>query len=204
MAKIVTGFAMSLDGFVAGPNATAERPLGEGGEALFGFYADGDTEYRFPSGTFVVWVSQGLAEQLDRLTRSAGALVSGRRTFELTHGWAGRNPLDVPVFVVSHRAPPEWLDPQWPITFVTDGFDSAMKQAREVAGEKDIIAGSPSIAKQCLRAGLLDEAIVNLVPLLLGEGVRLFEPVGSEPIALETEWVLEDPSATHFLFRVKK
>jgi dihydrofolate reductase len=202
MGKVVTGFAMSLDGFVAGPNDSLEKPLGDGGEALFGFYSSGDTEFRFPSGTFVVQVSKALAEQLHENIRAAGALVSGRRTFDITNGWGGRHPLDVPVVVVSHRGPPEWIKPDWPFTFVTDGFESAMRQARQIAGDKNIIAGSPGIAKQCLRTGLLDEVSVNLVPVLLGDGVRLFEPTGTEPIALERTRVIEDPGVTHIFLRI--
>jgi dihydrofolate reductase len=204
MGKVVTGFAMSLDGFVAGPNDSIEKPLGEGGEGLFTFYSSGDTEFQFPSGTFVVQISKALAEQLHENIGTSGALVSGRRTFDITHGWGGRHPLDVPVFVVSHRGPPEWVKPEWPITFVMDGFESAMEQARQVAGDKNVIAGSPNIAKQCLKARLLDELSVNLVPILLGDGVRLFEPTGREPIALERVRVIEDPSVTHFFFRIVK
>jgi len=204
MGKVVTGFAMSLDGFVAGPNDSAEQPLGEGGEALFTFYSSGDTEFRFPSGTFVAQVSKALAEELRETSRAAGALVSGRRTFDITHGWNGRHPLDVPVFVLSHRPPPDWVEAEWPLTFVTDGLESAMEQARRAAGDKNVIAGSPSIAKQCLEAGLLDEVGVDLVPVLLGSGVRLFEPVGSGPVRLEKMRVIEDPDATHLFFRIVK
>jgi dihydrofolate reductase len=204
MGKIVTGFAMSLDGFVAGPNDSPETPLGVGGEALFTFYSSGDTEFRFPSGTFVVQVSQALADELRETIRTAGALVTGRRTFGITHGWDGRHPIDVPVLVVSHRPPPDWFKAEWPFTFVTDGLESAIKQAKQIAGDKNVIAGSPSIAKQCLKAGLLDEIGVNLVPVLLGSGVRFFEPAGSEPIRLEKRRVIEDPDATHLFFRVVK
>jgi dihydrofolate reductase len=204
MGKVVTGFSMSLDGFVAGPNDSVEKPLGQGGEGLFAWYSTGDTEFRFPSGTFVVQVSRAFAEELSKTISAAGALVTGRRTFDLTNGWGGRHPLDVPVVVVTHREPPEWVKAEWPFTFVTDGFETAMEEARQVAGDKNIIAGSPSIAKQCLEAGLLDEVTVDLVPLLLGHGVRLFEPVGSEPIGLETMRVIEDPGVTHVFFRIVK
>jgi dihydrofolate reductase len=207
VGKVVTGFSMSLDGFVAGPNDSVEKPLGEGGEGLFAWYYIGDTEFRFPSGTFVVQISKASAEQLQDSIRTAGALVSGRRTFDLTNGWNGRHPIDVPVFVVTHSVPQDWIQ-EWgagaPFTFVTDGVESAMEQARRVAGDKNVIAGSPSIVKQCLKAGLLDEVSVDLVPVLLGDGVRLFEPVGMEPIALERMRVIEAPGVTHISFRVLK
>jgi dihydrofolate reductase len=183
MGKVVTGFSMSLDGFVAGLNDSAEQPLGEGGEGLFAWYASGDSEFVFPSGTFTVQISEASAKQ---------------------HGWGGRHPMDVPILVVSHRPPPDWVEAEWPLTFVTDGVESAIEQARQIAGDKDVIAGSPSIAKQCLAMGLLDEVNVDLVPLLLGDGVRFFEPVGSEPIELERLSVIEAPGVTHLRFRIVK
>jgi dihydrofolate reductase len=202
MGKVVTGFSMSLDGFVAGPNDSAERPLGEGGEGLFAWYYSGDSEFVFPSGTFTVQISEASAKQLQDQIKTAGALVTGRRTFDITHGWGGRHPMDVPVFVVSHRSPPDWVEAEWPLTFVTDGLESAIEQARQFAGDKDIIAGSPSIAKQCLQAGLLDEFSVDLVPLLLGDGVPFFEPVGTEPIELQRISVIQAPGVTHLRFRI--
>jgi len=203
MGKVISGLSMSLDGFIAGPNDGPERPLGEGGERLFQWYADGDTDFTMPSGTMTVRVPAASAALMREVYRSVGALVSGRRTFDITNGWNGRHPLDVPVFIVTHRVPQEWVNRDAPFTFVTDGVESAVEQARRVAGNKNLAVGAASITQQCLRAGLLDEIHVDLVPVLLGEGVRLFEHF-AEPIELEQTRLIEAPGVTHVTFRVVK
>src|SRR3712207_2375499 len=133
-----------------------------------------------------------------------GAFVTGRRTFDITNGWGGIPPLGVPSFVVTHAVPQEWVYEGSPFTFVTEGVESAVEQAKAVAGEKDVAVGAASIAQQCLRAGLLDEVHVDLVPVLLGDGVRLFEHLGTTPIELESTRVIEAPDVTHLTFRVVK
>jgi dihydrofolate reductase len=112
--------------------------------------------------------------------------------------------LGVPVFVVTHTVPQEWAYEGSSFTFVTDGVESAVEQARAVAGDKDVAVGSASIAQQCIRAGLLDEIHVDLVPVLLGDGVRLFDHLGPGPIELERARVVEAPGVTHLTFRVVK
>jgi dihydrofolate reductase len=111
-------------------------------------------------------------------------------------------PSGVPAFVVTHTVPQEWVYEGFPFTFVTDGVESAVEQARAVAGDKDVAVGSASIAQQCIRAGLLDEIHVDLVPVLLGDGVRLFDHLGPGPIELERARVVEAPGVTHLTFRV--
>src|SRR6266540_3344869 len=111
-------------------------------------------------------VSAQTAEFLKETRETTGALVFGRRTFDLTHGWGGKHPLDVPVFVVSSSVPPEWVYEGSPFTFVTDGLESALAQAKAVAGDKDVGVGAASIVQQCIRAGLLDEIHIDLVPVL--------------------------------------
>ncbi|HSJ54698.1 MAG TPA: dihydrofolate reductase family protein [Anaerolineae bacterium] len=204
MAKVMSGLSMSLDGFIAGPNDGPELPLGEGGERLFQWYADGDTEFVMPSGTMTVRVPAASAALMREVYGSIGALVSGRRTFDITNGWGGRHPVDVPVFVVTHRVPRDWANTDAPFTFVTDGVESAVEQARRAAGGKDVAVGAASITQQCLKAGLLDEVHIDLVPVLLGKGVRLFEHLGAEPIELERTRVVEAPGVTHVTFRVVK
>jgi len=151
-----------------------------------------------------VRVPAASAALMREVYRSVGALVSGRRTFDITNGWNGRHPLDVPVFIVTHRVPQEWVNRDAPFTFVTDGVESAVEQARRVAGNKNVAVGAASITQQCLRAGLLDEIHVDLVPVLLGKGVRLFEHLGAEPIELEQTRLIEAPGVTHVTFRVVK
>jgi dihydrofolate reductase len=204
MGKVRTGHSMSLDGFIAGPNDGPEAPMGDGGERLLAWYSGGDTEYRLPGTEMVFKVSPQSAELLRQTRRTTGALVTGRRTFDLTDGWGGRHPLDVPVFVVTHTVPQEWVYEGSPFTFVTDGLESALEQAKAVAGEKDVGLVGASIVQQCIRAGLLDEIHVDLVPVLLGDGVRLFDHLGTEPVELESTRVIEGAGVTHLTFRVVK
>ena len=204
MGFVRTSLSRSLDGFTAGPDDGHERPLGEGGERLFGWYFGGDTDYTMPSGTMAIKVSAASAEMLREAHGTIGALVTGRRTFDITNGWGGRHPLDVPVFVVPHSIPQGWANDGSPFTFVTDGVESAVAQAKRAAGDKNVGVGAASIVQQCLRAGLLDEIQLDLVPVLLGAGVRLFENLGAEPVELERTSVVEAPGVTHLRFRVVK
>jgi dihydrofolate reductase len=204
MGKVATGLSMSLDGFIAGPNDGPERPLGDGGERLFAWYSSGDTDYRLPGTEMVFKVSAQSAELLREAHSKMGAFVTGRRTFDITNGWGGNPPLGVPTFVVTHTVPQEWVYEGSPFTFVTDGVESAVEQAKAVAGDKDVAVGAASIAQQCIRAGLLDEIHIDLVPILLGNGVRLFDRLGTEPIELERTRVIDAPDVTHLTFRVVK
>ena len=204
MGKVSTGLTMSLDGFIAGPNGGPERPLGEGGERLFEWYSGGETEYRLPGTEMVFRVSPQSAELLREVDRTMGALVTGRRTFGIANGWGGSPPLGVPTFVVTHAVPQEWVGEGSPFTFVTDGVESAVEKAKGAATGKGVAVGAASIAQQRIRAGLLDEVHVNLVPVLLGGGVRLFEHLGTTPIELESTRVIEAPGVTHLTFRVVK
>jgi len=178
--------------------------MGVGGERLVAWYGAGDTEYRLPETDMVFRVSAPTAEFLRETRGTTGALVFGRRTFDLTHGWGGKHPLDVPVFVVSSSVPPEWVYEGSPFTFVTDGLESALAQAKTVAGDKDVGVGAASIVQQCIRAGLLDEIHIDLVPVLLGGGVSLFDHLGTGPIDLERTRVIEGAGVTHLTFRVVK
>jgi dihydrofolate reductase len=202
MGKVRTGHSTSLDGFIAGPNDGPEAPMGEGGEQLLAWYSAGDTEYRLPGTEMVFKVAEASAEFLSETRQTTGALVAGRRTFDLTHGWGGSHPLDVPVIVVSHTVPQEWVYEGSPFTFVTDGLESALEQARAVAGEKDVGVIGASLVQQCIRAGLLDEIHIDLVPVLLGGGVRLLDHLGTGPIELESTRVIEGAGVTHLTFRV--
>ena len=204
MGKVSTGLSMSLDGFIAGPNDGPERPLGEGGERLFAWYSGGDTEYRLPGTDMVFRVSLQSAELLREVHSKMGAFVTGRRTFDIANGWGGNLPLGVPTFVATHTVPQEWVYEGSPFTFVTDGLESTVEQAKAVAVDKDVAVGAASIAQQCIRAGLLDEIHVDLAPVLLGGGVRLFEHLGAVPIELERTEVVEGAGVTHLTFRVIK
>lgn len=206
MSKVMMGVTMSLDGFIAGPNDSPEHPLGEGGERLFEWYSSGDTEYTFPASDMVFKISAASADMLRKVFSSLGAIVTGRRTFDITDGWDGRHPLDLPVFVVTHDVPHDWVEahPDAPFTFVTEGVESAVRQAQAVAGDKNVAVGAASLVQQCLAAGLLDEVHVDLVPVLLGGGVRLFDKLGPRTIELEKAEVIDAPDVTHLTYRVVK
>jgi dihydrofolate reductase len=204
MGKVATGLSMSLDGFIAGPNDGQGQPLGEGGERLFAWFSAGDTEYGLPGTEMVFRVSRQSAEMLREAHAGMGAFVTGRRTFDIANGWGGSPPLGVPTFVVTHAVPEEWVYEGSPFQFVTDGVERAVEKARAAAGERNVAVGAASIAQQCLRAGILDEIHVDLVPVLLGDGVRLFEHLGAGPIELERTRVIEGAGVTHLTFRVVK
>ena len=204
MGKVTMGLSMSLDGFIAGPNDGPEAPLGEGGEHVFAWYSGGDTEYKLPGTEMVFTVSPQSAEILWEAHGRMGAFVTGRRTFDLANGWGGSPPLGVPTFVVTHTVPQEWVHEGSPFAFVTDGVESAVRQAKAVAGDRDVAVGAASIVQQCIRAGLLDEIHVDLVPVLLGDGVSLFDRLGTGPIELERTELVEAPGVTHLTFRVRK
>jgi dihydrofolate reductase len=149
-------------------------------------------------------ISPQSVELLREVNERMRASVTGRRTFDIANGWGGNPPLGVPTFVVTHSVPEEWVYEGSPYTFITDGVERAVELAKEVAGDRDVAVGAASIAQQCIRAGLLDEVHVNLAPVLLGGGVRLFEHLGTTPIDLESTRVIEAPGVTHLTFRAVK
>jgi dihydrofolate reductase len=204
MGKVVLEISMSLDGFVAGPNDSPELPLGEGGERLFDWYNSGDTAFPLPGTDMVFKVSRASAELLRAEWDKIGAMVAGRRMFDIAHAWGGNPPGGGSCFIVTHTAPQEWVKEGSPFTFVTDGVESAIRQAKEVAGDKNVSVASASIAQQCIKAGLLDEIQIDLAPVLLGGGVRLFDHLGATPIQLESTRVVAAPGVTHLQFRIVK
>ena len=206
MSKVVLELSMSLDGFIAGPNDSPENGLGDGGEALFKWYSTGDTDFLLPGPDMVFKISRASAEFLRPSWLNIGASVTGRRTFDIAHGWGGNPPggADAPHFVVTHTIPQEWVKPGSPFTFVTDGVESAVRQAKEAAGNKNVDLMGASVAQQCLKAGLLDEIQIDLAPVLLGGGVRLFDHLDNAPIELEPLAVVEGLGVTHLRYRVVK
>jgi dihydrofolate reductase len=124
--------------------------------------------------------------------------------FDVAGAWGGKHPLNVPVVVLTHRVPQEWVKKGSPFTFVTDGIASAIAKAQQIAGDKSVGVGGADVTRQCLKAGLLDEIAIDLVPVLLGGGVCLFERLGIEPIELEIGSVIQAPGVTHLRYRVVK
>jgi len=196
MGTVAAGFSMSLDGFIAGPNDDVER--------LFKWYSMGDIAVKVPSGDREFKLSPASAEVVEDAANTVGALVYGRRTFDIAHAWGGKHPLDVPMVILTHTVPQEWVKPGSPFTFVTDGIESAIEQAKKIAGNKTVAVGSGTTTQQCLLARLLDEIHIDLVPVLLGDGIRLFDHLGAVPVELESTSVIEAPGVTHLTFRVVK
>jgi dihydrofolate reductase len=198
MGSVVIDLSISLDGFIAGPDDGAELPLGRGGTALFTWMTAGppanEAERRLrppdPSKPIVdEWVS------------GTGAIISGRRTFDIANGWRDGHPVDVPIFVVTHEAPTQgdW-SPR--VSFVTEGLDTALDRAQQAAGDKSVSIAGAELARQLLRSNRVDEIQVSVAPVLLGGGVRLFDDLGPEPITLEQTRVIGSDGVTHLRYRV--
>jgi dihydrofolate reductase len=204
MGKVFVDITMSLDGFIAGPNDGPELGLGEGGERLHE-WVFGLASWREPHGLAGGEVDRD-SEILGEAIERTGAVVLGRRMFENAKGWGDEPPFHVPVFVLTH-------DPREPMTkkggttftFVTDGIESALQQAKEAAGDKDVsVAGGANTIQQYLSAGLVDEMQIHVAPLLLGGGIRLFGDLETDQIEVEGTGVVESPAVTHLKFRVIK
>jgi dihydrofolate reductase len=206
MAKVVVELSMSLDGFIAGPNDNPENGLGDGGDRLFKWYSTGDTDFPLPGTDMVFKISRTSAEFLRESWNNIGASVTGRRTFDIAHGWGGNPPggPTAPYFVVTHKVADEWVKPGSPFTFVTDGVESAIDKAKQAAGDKNVDVIGASIVQQTIKAGLLDEIQVDLAPVLLGGGVHLFNYLGTGPIDLEPLAVVHSLDVTHLKYRIIK
>lgn len=206
MSKVVLELSMSLDGYVAGPNDRPGNGMGDGGMRLFQWYSSGDTDLVLPGTDMVFKVSRASAEFLREPWSTIGASVIGRRTFDIAGGWGGNPPggQEAAHFVVTHTIPHEWTDDGSPFIFVTDGVESAVRKAQQVAGEKNVDIVGAKIAQQCLEARLLDEIQIDLAPVLLGGGIRLFENLGDQPIELELIQIVKGTGVTHFRYRVVK
>ena len=203
---------MSLDGYVAAPNPSLEDPLGQGGERLheWAFDAESWREIHGLEGGSTNVDSELIQESFS----GTGAVVMGRKMFSggsggwendpRANGWWGDGPpFHVPVFVLTHHArEPQPMEGGTTFTFVTDGIEAALEQARAAAGDRNVqISGGADVVQQSLSAGLVDELRVHVAPLLLGGGTRLFGE-GGEPMELEATRMISSPKATHLTFRV--
>jgi dihydrofolate reductase len=203
MGKVVFNMTMSLDGFVAGPNDGPDNGLGDRGMELFYWYFKGDTEIKLSEGTPVLRVSKQSAEIIRNGLQSYGAGIWGRKTFDITGGWGGHPPGE-PCFIVTHHVPQEWVREGSPFVFVTDGVESAIRQAKQAAGDKDVVLCTASVLQQALRAGLVDELDIDVAPVILGDGVRLFDHLADRSIKLEKIQAIDAPLVTHMKYHVVK
>jgi dihydrofolate reductase len=183
MAKVLVGTTMSLDGFINDRNGSVQR-----------LYPDLDALRK--------------TEMLQEEIRTTGAVVMGRRAYDMAEGDLTDYEFQVPIFVLTHQVPGKVAKGQnenLTITFVTGGIESAIEKAKHAAGDKDVmVIGGASTAQQVIRGGLADEIEIGIVPTLLGDGLRFFEHLGSEPIELEKIKVMESPGRTDIRFRVVK
>lgn len=204
MGKVVAEFSMSLDGFIAGPNAGPHNALGDGGHRIHEWLFEVETWRERHS------LTSGQTNKNDEVVKDSfartGAYVIGRRMFDEGEvAWPDPPPFQAPVFVLTNHAREPWVRQGGTIfTFVTDGIESALEQAKVAAADKDVGLGGANTIQQFLEAGFVDEVQIHLVPVFLGDGVRLFDHLSSEQIALETTGVIDAPGVTHLKFRVTK
>jgi dihydrofolate reductase len=213
VARLRFDISMSLDGFVAGPNQSEEDPLGEGGMQLHE-WAFELAAWRKPHGQDGGEVNAS-TKVVEESLENLGAAVMGRNMFggagswgdDPWDGWWGDDPpFHMPVFIVTHHArEPVTKEGGTTFTFVTDGIESALEQAREAADGKDVgLSGGANVAQQYFKAGLIDEMQIHLVPVFLGDGARLFDNLDGAEVGLEVARVVEAPGATHLTYRVGK
>lgn len=199
MSSTVLYMSMSLDGFIAGPNERPDNGLGDGGTRLH--------EWAFPDaegGDFEAAVErlQGVNRQIYDEFMSTGAVIAGRGTFEPAGGWGGDHHDGVPIYILSRHAAPDWAA-GWPGVHYVSDLAAAVRDAREAAGDKNILVHGAGITQRALASGLLDELEITLVPVLMGEGRRLFEYLGAHQRQLERVRVLEgEGGVTHLHYRV--
>jgi len=201
VSATVLYMSMSLDGFIAGPNEGPDNGLGDGGHRLHEWALSGE-----PGGSSGApqASASGVNGQVFAEMMSTGATVAGRGTFEPAGGWGGDHHDGVPIFIYSRRAPGIDIG-QWPlVTYVTD-VETAMSQAKQAAGAKNVLVHGAAVAQLALASGFLDELELHVVPVLFGQGRRLFEGLAPEQIELERTRILEgEDGVTHMHYRVQR
>ena len=186
MGRLVLYMSMSLDGFIAGPGDTKDNPFGTDGQRLHEWLGRGAGPDGFRPGD-----AAGRTVFDEML--STGAVVTGRRTGDFTGYWGGEHHNGVPIFVPTHQAPTGPLPGN--VRFVTGGIESCVAQAKAAAGDRDVMLHGAYTARECLRARVLDVLEIQLVPVLFGQGRRLFEDLGPDHIELQLVRTLESPGA---------
>lgn len=193
MSASVLYMSMSLDGYIAGPNDDPGNPGGDRFMRLHEWFATPEGEFFRPS--------EPAGELVDEWN-ATGAVLAGRRLMEQVDHWKGDHH-GVPIFVPSHRPPPPSVANYPLVTYVTDGIDSAMAQAKAAAGDRNVLVHGAYTAQRALEAGVLDEIQIHQIPVLFGAGRRLFEVLPSR-IELEIVRVIDTPEATHIRYRVRR
>ena len=191
MSASVLYMSKSLDGYIAGPNDEPDNPGGDGFMRLHEWLADGESGR--PPGP--------AGEMYDEM-EATGAVLVGRRTAEQAGHYNG-NHHGVPIVVVSRRPPPPSVASYPSVTYVTDGIESAMAQAKVAAGHRDVLVHGAYTAQRALQACVLDELQIHQIPVLFGQGRRLFDVLPSR-VGLEIVKVIDTPEATHIRYRVRR
>lgn len=199
VTKVIAVMSMSLDGFVAGPNVSLQHPLGQGGERLHKWMFTGSTNSEKTPHSPLTDIDSAVIQEIFDGT---GAVILGKRTFDVGLSYWGDTPYPVPSFVLTHTQREPLPQASASFTFVTEGIESALCQAKVAAGEKNVIVMGIETAQQLLKAGFVDQIEINLVPVLLQSGLRLFDHIGTERIELEQLRVLPSASVTHLKYRV--
>ncbi|HEY0537654.1 MAG TPA: dihydrofolate reductase family protein [Actinoallomurus sp.] len=194
MSKVIANMSMSLDGFIADE--------ADGIDQLFGWMGNGDVEVPTAVDWATFRMSPASAAYMRDAMAGVGALVAGRHLFDIAQGWGGTHPLGVPIVVVTHEPPADW--PHTETFTFAESVSAAISLARDAAGDKDVVVASSKIAQQCLDAGLLDAINVDLVPVLLGTGVRWFENLAKAPVPLGDPAVIEGNGVTHLAYTVRR
>jgi dihydrofolate reductase len=195
MGKVLTHMTMSLDGYIAEP----DDQIGE----LFDWYEGGEVSVASSNEDVSFAVDEASAHMLRDLIESAGALVAGRRLFDITNGWNDNHPVGAPVVVVTHTAPADAAE-RWPRTTFVDGVEPAIAKAREIAGDKDVTIASANVIQQALDLGLVDEVCISLVPVLFGEGIPYFSKLSQGHLLLEDPVVVQGRRALHLRYPVRR
>jgi dihydrofolate reductase len=200
MSATVLYMSMSLDGFIAGPNETFENGLGDGGHRLHEWAMTGDGE----GGLDKLRRSDDVNGRIVDEFMSTGATVAGRGTFEPAGGWGGDHHDGVPIFIVARDEPGIDIS-GWPLVTYVDDVTTAMTRAKEAAGDRNVLVHGAGIARLALAAGVLDELELHVVPVLFGQGRRLFDGLDAEQIELERTRILEgEGGVTHMHYRVQR
>ena len=201
MSATVLYMSMSVDGFIAGPNVRVDNGLGDGGERLHEWVLGrdpGELDELGDAFAHLTGVNREVAEEF----MTTGAVVARRGTFDPAEGWGGDHHDGIPIYILSRHPAPAWAA-DWPNVHYTGDLAAAMRDAKNAAGDRNVLVHGSGIAQRAIPAGLLDEIQIHLIPVLMGEGRRLFEHLGVRQRELERVRVLEgEDGVVHLRYRL--
>ena len=199
MSATVLDMSMSLDGFIAGPNVRPDNGLGDGGQHLHDWALKHSLDHKDVGAGI-----RGVNKQAIGEVMQTGAVIAGRRTFEPAGGWNGDHHDGVPIYILSRHEAPGWAA-RWPLVHYMSDLAEIVRRAKAAAGDRNVLVHGSGLAQRALAAGLLDELEIHVVPLLFGDGIRLFDNLGVTQYRLERTRVLEgEEGVTHLHYRVRR